>query len=204
MNTPMIQQEKKVLREKLRRLVQQHQSSTIELEQLLHQVQTLPTWPQAHGILLFAPLPHEPNLLSLLDTCSTDSSKHFFFPRMHKTELELYEWFPGAPWIKGPHSIQEPDPKTWRQASLAEADLALIPGLAFDKQGGRLGWGHGYFDRLLGNSECRALKVGIAWSWQVTPKIPREPHDVIMDFVVTHEDCFTTGSNYIFVGSPNT
>lgn len=183
----MIQQEKKALREKLRRLVKQQQASATDLAQLLHQVQSVPAWSQALGILLYAPLAHEPNLLSLL---KPSSSRRFFFPRMQDNELELYEWFPSAPWIQGSHNVQEPDPTTWRQASLAEVDLALIPGLAFDEQGGRLGWGRGYFDRLLAKSECRALKVGVAWPWQIVSKIPREAHDVTMDFMVTPEKVF--------------
>ena len=186
----MIQQEKKYLREKLCRVVKLQQGSATELEQLLHQVQILPTWPQAQAVLLYSPLVHEPNLLGLLEPSSSDSTKRFFFPRMQQDELQLYEWLPKAQWITGAHGIQEPDPKNWRTASLAEVDLALIPGLAFDQQGGRLGWGRGYFDRLLGKSECSALKVGIAWPWQIVPQIPREAHDVTMDFVVTPEKSF--------------
>ena len=186
----MIQQEKKYLREKLRQIVKQQQISTTDLEQLLNQVRSLPAWSQSHAILLYAPLAHEPDLLTLLEISSSNLPKHFFFPRMQQNELQLYEWFPKAPWITGPHGIQEPDPKHWRTASLLEVDLALIPGLAFDEQGSRLGWGRGYFDRLLGKSECSALKVGIAWPWQIVPQIPREAHDVTMDFVVTPEKYF--------------
>lgn len=183
----MIQQEKKKLREKLRQIVKQQRTSVTDLEQLLDQVRALLVWSQAHTVLLYAPLAHEPNLLALLEI---NSSRRFFFPHMQRDELQLYEWFPKAPWITGPHGIQEPDPKRWKAASPAEIDLALIPGLAFDVQGGRLGWGRGYFDRLLGKSECHALKVGIAWPWQIVPLIPREAHDVTMDFVVTSEGCF--------------
>jgi 5-formyltetrahydrofolate cyclo-ligase len=185
----MIQEEKKHLREKLRRVVKQQQASATDLEQLLYQIQTLPAWHKAHAVLLYAPLVHEPDLLALLETPSF-WTRRFFFPRMQQNELQLYEWFPKARWIAGPHGIQEPDPKHWRTVSLPELNLALIPGLAFDEQGGRLGWGRGYFDRLLGKSECSALKVGIAWPWQIVPQIPREAHDVTMDFVVTPEKSF--------------
>ena len=186
----MIQQEKKELREKLRLIVKQQQDSITDLEQLLKHVQTLPAWShQAQAILLYAPMVHEPDLLALLKMFSL-STRRFFFPRMQQNELQLYQWFPKAPWITGPHGIQEPDPKKWRRASLGEVDLALIPGLAFDKQGGRLGWGRGYFDRLLGNPECHALKVGVAWPWQIIPEIPRETHDIKMNFVVTPEKVF--------------
>jgi 5-formyltetrahydrofolate cyclo-ligase len=185
----MIQQEKKYLREQMKHYLQKQTMSMIESEQLLSQVRLLPAWSQAQAILLYAPLAHEPNLLALLEA-SSQPTQRFFFPRMQQDKLELYEWFPKALWITGPHGIQEPDPKEWRTASLAEVDLAFIPGLAFDEQGGRLGWGRGYFDRLLGNPECSAFKVGIAWSWQIVPSVPREAHDITMDFVVTPEKCF--------------
>lgn len=190
MNVPMIQQEKKQLREKLRRVVRQQNASATDLEQLLNQVRALPAWRKAHAVLLYSPLIHEPDLLTLLEASSSHLTKRFFFPRMQQDELQLYEWFPKAPWITGPHGIQEPDPNEWRAASLAEVDLALIPGLAFDEQGGRLGWGRGYFDRLLGKSECSTIKVGVAWPWQIVPQIPREAHDITMDFVVTPEKVF--------------
>jgi len=182
----MIQQEKNILRKKMNHHLQQERGSATALAQLLNRIQTLPDWSHAKTILLFAPLFHEPDLLVLLKT----PARSFFFPLMQEGTLHLYEWFSDAHWIQGAHSIQEPDPTTWQQRSLAEVDLALIPGLAFDAQGGRLGWGRGYFDRLLGNPTCRALKIGIAWSWQIVPKIPREDHDVKMDFVVTPEKIF--------------
>jgi 5-formyltetrahydrofolate cyclo-ligase len=183
----MEQQEKKLLREELRQIAQRHQPSAADSRLLVHQVQRLSAWSEARAVLLYAPLPHEPNLLALLEGASSSSTQRFFFPRMQERELQLYKWFPGAPWINGPHGTQEPDPHQWPIASLAEVDLALIPGLGFDRQGGRLGWGYGYFDRLLGRSECRAIKIGVALPWQLVPKIPQESHDVTMHLVVTPE-----------------
>jgi len=177
-----IQQEKEQLRRDLRRPRSMPKKSEEE-KNLLCQLLMFPLFQEAQNILLYHPLPHEPNLLALLEK----RSHRFFFPRMHGDELELYEWFPEAPWITGPHRVQEPNPNAWRLASISEIDLALIPGIAFDPQGHRLGRGAGYFDRFLGKPECRALKVGIAWSWQILPKIPSESHDVKMDFVVTPE-----------------
>jgi 5-formyltetrahydrofolate cyclo-ligase len=228
MHEIMIQQEKQQLRKGLREVIKKNQPSATDLESLLNHIRSIPAWSQARSLLLYAPLQHEPNLLSLLEE---PSWRRFFFPRIeqeeypfsavdnrevppsserprgseegqrpeeelageangYQQELQLYEWFPNAPWIKGPHGILEPDPQQWQRASLAKVDLALIPGLAFDRWCHRLGWGHGYFDRLLQKPECSALKVGIAWSWQIVQKIPREAHDVSMDLVVTPENYF--------------
>lgn len=187
----MIQQQKFRLRQEMKELLQKQRPSKKNLEQLLHQIQTSTAWAQARTVLLFAPLPHEPNLLTLLEK----SSHRFFFPRMQGDDLKLHEWSPKANWITGPHNIQEPDPQTWPLASLSEIDLALVPGLAFNKEGKRLGWGRGYFDRLLGDSTCRVIKIGVAWSWQIITTIPSEEHDVTMDFVVTPEKNFSAFAN---------
>lgn len=197
----MLQQEKKMLREQMKKILKEKSISSraqifhysrnerdeiSQLKQLLFQIQMLPFWSKSHTILVYSPIAHEPDLRSFLK----DSSHRFCFPRIDGHELKLYEWFSGASWIKGPHQIEEPDPTTWNQRSLIEVDLALIPGLAFDHQGGRLGRGSGYFDRLLQDPQCHALKVGIAWDCQIVPSIPREEHDVIMNFIVTPNTVF--------------
>lgn len=64
-------------------------------------------------------------------------------------------------------------------------ELALVPGLAFDAAGTRLGYGRGYFDRLLAELPTAAVKVGVAPLATVVPRLPHEPHDVPMDYLVT-------------------
>lgn len=64
-------------------------------------------------------------------------------------------------------------------------DIALVPGLAFDASGTRLGYGRGYFDRLLAEIPSTTPRVGIAPLATVVPRLPREPHDVAMDYLAT-------------------
>lgn len=66
---------------------------------------------------------------------------------------------------------------------LNELDFALVPGLAFDPAGRRLGRGKGFYDRLL--AEVRGIKCGVALDQQILAEIPFEPHDVVMDFILT-------------------
>lgn len=166
----------------------------------------LPVWKKAASVLLYTPLPGEVDVLSLLEFYP---QKRFFFPKtiqrgqsarstdlvpVHEVrnagtdpfcELELYEWTPEASWVVGPYGLREPDPQLWKQVAPQEVDLALIPGLAFDQQGGRLGRGGGFYDRLLSFSSWKAFKIGVAWPWQLVECIPRELHDVLMDIVIT-------------------
>ncbi|ADG67080.1 5-formyltetrahydrofolate cyclo-ligase [Planctopirus limnophila DSM 3776] len=72
-----------------------------------------------------------------------------------------------------------------RCANLAEIDLVVLPGLAFDEQGRRLGQGRGYFDRLLMELNPHAIKVGLAFEVQMVEEVPVEEHDLPVDLVIT-------------------
>ncbi len=74
---------------------------------------------------------------------------------------------------------------------LAAGDLLLAPGLAFDRSGGRLGRGAGYYDRALEAAAALELTVfGLAYSFQVVKRVPQEPHDRRMAGVITEEGCY--------------
>jgi len=64
--------------------------------------------------------------------------------------------------------------------------LVLVPGIAFDKEGHRLGYGFGYYDKFL-KKVPKAVKIGLCFDFQVVDKVPREEHDVAVDFIVTEE-----------------
>lgn len=64
-------------------------------------------------------------------------------------------------------------------------DVAIVPGIAFDRTGGRLGQGGGHYDRLLPDLRVDALRIGFAFSAQMAVRVPREPHDELVDVVVT-------------------
>lgn len=70
-------------------------------------------------------------------------------------------------------------------------DLVLVPGLAFDARGYRLGFGKGFYDRLLPGL-TRAVRIGLAFELSLLPEIPAEPHDVPMHFVITEKRILPT------------
>ena len=74
-----------------------------------------------------------------------------------------------------------------RQVSLNEVDLVLVPGVAFDRRGGRLGHGQGYYDKLLAAASRDVPLVAPAFECQLFGEIPMLPHDVFMDKVVTED-----------------
>jgi 5-formyltetrahydrofolate cyclo-ligase len=86
----------------------------------------------------------------------------------------------------GTFGILEPKQERIRPVSLAEADIVLVPLLAWDDKGQRLGYGAGYFDRALAGAK-RITKVGLALESQRLPNIPMSWHDVPLDIVVTEK-----------------
>ncbi|MBI2653813.1 5-formyltetrahydrofolate cyclo-ligase [Candidatus Woesearchaeota archaeon] len=79
-----------------------------------------------------------------------------------------------------------PEPIEAMKIAYKNIDLILVPGIAFDKEGHRIGYGFGYYDRFL-RRVPKAIKIGLAFDLQIVDKIPREMHDVPVDLIVTEE-----------------
>lgn len=87
---------------------------------------------------------------------------------------------------RGAFRVMEPDGDD--AIDPAELDLVLTPGLAFDRAGGRMGYGAGCFDRFL--PKCGGVKVGLALEMQMISRVPMEKHDVYVDLVVTEKEIY--------------
>ncbi|HVP00038.1 MAG TPA: 5-formyltetrahydrofolate cyclo-ligase [Bryobacteraceae bacterium] len=85
----------------------------------------------------------------------------------------------------GAWGIREPDSSLCEPCPAADIELILVPGVAFDRRGARLGYGKGYYDKLLASMHPRPRTVAAAFDVQVVDAIPMEPHDVPVDTVVT-------------------
>lgn len=119
------------------------------------------------------------------------------FPRMAKDHLEFVLANPegSEPWMRHRWGIEEP-PSCAPMVARDELTGILIPGLAFDLQGARLGRGAGFYDRTLmdlGAGPFAGIKVGIAYGFQMVETLPMEPHDVRMDVIVTEQSVFECG-----------
>ena len=88
--------------------------------------------------------------------------------------------------------LLEPDPGRCAEVALSAVELVLVPGLAFTRDGYRLGYGRGYYDRLL--AECEATAIGIAFDAQLLDALPREAHDRAVDVVITDSETIHTGA----------
>ncbi|HZJ49823.1 MAG TPA: 5-formyltetrahydrofolate cyclo-ligase [Actinomycetota bacterium] len=70
----------------------------------------------------------------------------------------------------------------------SEIDVIVVPGVAFDRAGGRLGQGGGHYDRTLAQLGSKPFRVGFCFSCQIVDKVPREAHDELLDALVTEDD----------------
>jgi len=110
--------------------------------------------------------------------------KHFVLPCVVGDDLELRQYTgPEDLEIKGKFHIPEPVGPLF--TDYASIQLALIPGMAFDGEGHRLGRGKGYYDRFLSHPAFTKIpKVGLCFDFQLVPSVPCESHDLPMDQVL--------------------
>jgi 5-formyltetrahydrofolate cyclo-ligase len=141
-------------------------------------------WQNARAILFYSPSPQELDLSPLLVRARTEG-RLAALPRF-APEQQLYVPVP----IQDPDCLLQPGqfgilepPFHWPALPPNQLDLILVPGIAFDLDGQRLGRGRGFYDRLL--THVRSTKCGVAFDFQVEPKVPSEPHDVRVDFLLT-------------------
>ena len=99
----------------------------------------------------------------------------------------LAEWVVGETLVRGHSGVREPAEVRW--VELDSVDFMMVPGLAFDLKGGRVGRGKGYYDRILGAMGRGVLMtVGLAFGFQVFESVPVETHDVVLDALVTEDN----------------
>jgi 5-formyltetrahydrofolate cyclo-ligase len=89
--------------------------------------------------------------------------------------------------IAGRWGIREPDPQRCPPVRAEDLDAVLVPGLAFDASGGRLGYGAGYYDRLLAGVRADCLIVAAAFSLQCVAQVPMQAHDRRIALLVTED-----------------
>ena len=89
--------------------------------------------------------------------------------------------------ISGPRGVPEPDPEKCKKVPLDKVDIAIIPGVAFDEKGGRVGTGLGYYDRLIPRLSPTTRKVALTLEEQIISQVPMESHDKYVDIIITDQ-----------------
>lgn len=158
---------------------------------ILAEVLDLPSYRLSNVVLAYASFGAELRTDEYLRRV-LDDGKTLLLPRVEPGGLRLYgvrdvvgDLVPGT-W-----GIREPAPERCTRADPGTVDFALVPGVAFDLAGRRLGYGGGYYDRLLAEGPVgRASLVSGAFEVQIVEEVPADPHDVPVDVVITEQGTY--------------
>ncbi len=159
---------------------EQRTSKSREIEKRLF---SLPEFKTSHSVLFFAAFRSEVETAPMIRK-TLASGKRVILPKVAGKELSLFE-------IKDfdkdvlPGSWNIPEPRETAPVSLTEVDLIIVPGAAFDEQGNRLGYGAGFYDKLL--VSFQGPTVAIAFEAQIVPEVPTDLHDVPVKMIVTEK-----------------
>jgi 5-formyltetrahydrofolate cyclo-ligase len=146
-------------------------------------IESLPQFKTARTIALYHALPEEPPTDEML--YRWQGQKRLALPVINRAgKMTFHEYTGPQSLTPGPYGI--PAPRSTPEIPPGEIDLAIVPGVAFDPAGRRLGRGGGFYDRYLAQPQAAHIyKVGLCPSPALVPKVPAEPHDVTMDKIVT-------------------
>lgn len=117
-----------------------------------------------------------------------DAGAHLYYPRVTgRGTLAFYPHREGDGWETGPYGIPEPANPAGCKPRRGGWDIVVVPGVAFDRRGNRLGHGFGYYDRFLGRLGESIPRVGLAFSRQLVPEVPVDAWDIPVHALVTEE-----------------
>ena len=154
----------------------------------------LPEYHSAQTVMFYVDVRDEVRTRQALPAAIA-SGKRIVIPYCVDGELELFHLQSMAELEVGMYKILEPRADLRDVASKrlqpADLDLVMVPGVAFDRQGGRTGHGKGYYDKLLEHARADAPLIALAFETQMFPEIPCESHDIYMDKVVTETSTYT-------------
>lgn len=135
----------------------------------------------ADKILMYHSLPDELPTIEFLNKWG--SRKRFFLPRVNGVNLEILPYDQSRLEL-GSFQIEEPQGDELTDPS--ELELVIVPAVAFDRRGNRLGRGKGFYDRFL--QSTKATKIGVGYDFQLFEELPAEEHDVPMDIIITQSE----------------
>ncbi|MBF0344162.1 MAG: 5-formyltetrahydrofolate cyclo-ligase [Nitrospirae bacterium] len=150
---------------------------------------TLKEFKSAKKVMFYASFRSEPETLTIIEE-AIGLGKLIALPKVDMKEhrLDVYEIWSVDELASGCMNIPEPGVSESRRVTLHELghfDLIITPGAAFDASGGRLGYGGGFYDRLLSSMKNRPLLVALAYVEQLVDSIPMQPHDIRIDKIIT-------------------
>lgn len=188
------------LKAQLRRLIYQARNAQPDKEAVSREICSrftqLPAYRRAETVMWYIHCRSEVRTESALAAALTEGGKRCVIPyctqdRQGQRVLGLWRLASLSELKPGTWGILEPPPerrqRPGRIVTPDALDLVMVPGVAFDRDGGRLGNGAGYYDRLLREVRPDAVLIGVCYQSQMLAEVPLDRHDIVMDYVITEQ-----------------
>ncbi|MEA3544041.1 MAG: 5-formyltetrahydrofolate cyclo-ligase [Thermodesulfobacteriota bacterium] len=137
---------------------------------------------RARTMALYSPI-HNEVLTRQMFIAARELDKQVYYPRVVGDQLEFIEVCAVSGLVSGAFGVAEP--VAGKKLPVVELDLIVVPGVAFDLQGYRLGYGRGFYDRQLAGKSAATAAVGLCFESQLCELLPTEAHDQALDYIAT-------------------
>jgi 5-formyltetrahydrofolate cyclo-ligase len=189
MMTESMQERKKAIREQ----AHANRNAQTEKDELSREIcakfATLPEYARAKTVMYYIDVRSEVRTRHALPAALAENKKVVVPWCNDKGELELFHLENMDELAVGMYKILEPKQELrelpGKQILAEDLDLVMVPGVAFDRSGARMGHGKGYYDKLLQHARADAPLIALAFECQLFPEIPTAPHDIFMDLIIT-------------------
>lgn len=173
-------EDKKELRTYIKTLKRQHTKEQLleQSDQIMAKLEQHPDFIKAQRVMLYSALPDEVQTAAFLEKWHV--LKQIILPTVVGDDIVPVEYGEGTSFAVGDFNILEPQNKPYAGGF----DLIVVPGVAFDRKGNRIGRGKGFYDRFL----CQHLdvkRIGICFDFQLVDEVPTEANDIRMDEVIS-------------------
>ena len=162
-------------------------------ERIVNSFIALPEYAQAGTVMFYVDVRTEVRTRQSLPA-ALEHGKRIVVPYCVDGELELFLLENMEELAIGMYKILEPKAELRelpeKRVAVEELDLVMVPGVAFDRRGARMGHGMGYYDKLLEHARPDAPLVALAFECQLFPEIPTQAHDIFMDKIVTEKTIY--------------
>lgn len=184
------QEKKNAIREQAHANRKAQENKEYLSDKIIQQFVALPEYVQAKTVMYYVDVRTEVKTRQFLPT-ALQHDKRIVVPYCVDGELELF-WLQEMDELAvGMYKILEPKEELrgleHKKVNVEELDLIMVPGVAFDKSGARMGHGFGYYDKLLQHARPDTPLVALAFECQLFPEIPTAEHDIFMDKIITEQ-----------------
>ena len=187
-NKQSLEEEKRCLRQAVKsKFRAQNQEELNRQNRIIEEkLESLSVYRDSRVVMFYWSMPGEVDTRSLIRKAE-EMKKIIALPVIKDNNvMHPYQFSAGARTVNGPFGVLQPDINSCVQVEAKDLDIVLVPAVAFDKQGRRLGRGNGYYDRFLDKLSARTCKIGLAFSFQFLDKLPFNPlQDREVDAVIS-------------------